>query len=288
MVSTACTLVRRRMQSCDEVHPLFVVGVGRSGTTPLCQALHCHPQIIMAPGESPLVHHVGLLARSYESGGEYYWNSTGIPYEAVRDQLRSLCVIAMWGDSEETMSDRLAAVRMAPAAEKDFEAIRCWGGKVFPDEPSARGLHWLFGRATFVHIVRNGIDVVHSMSKFHGFRHLTFEERCRFWSNNVLRYQWLRSYGRGLEIRFEDFLRNPDACLRRVFSLARLLYDGEPSRFAASTLVHPLDQATMAANPCSTLAQRRPAHENWSTGEREMFREICSEAMHVFRYELPF
>jgi hypothetical protein len=194
----------------------------------------------------------------------------------------------VWGDSEAALEGRINAMRFVQAAEKDLDSLRCWVAKIFPDAESVGGLEWLFPGGVFLYIFRNGIDVVHSMSKFHGFRHLSFEGRCRMWSDNTFRYEFLRTHDRTIAIRFEDFVPNPDATFQRVLKLAGLPYETAPTEFAATTLVHPLDQPTMAADPRTVLAQRAPAWTEWREEEKQMFRDICSDAMHALGYKLPF
>jgi hypothetical protein len=270
------------------ISPYFVCGTGRSGTTALCMALHCHSQIIVSPGESPIVHNIGFLASQYKAGGSYYRNSTAIPREIVLQELRSCCVNCVWGNSVDAAVARIGRMSATSSGDKDYSATRIWGAKIFPDARSGEGLMDIFPNIRFLYTFRNGIDVVHSMSKFHGFRDLAFIDRCRFWARNELYYRWLRSCGSAIEIRFEDFVADPEAAFRRILAHAEVPYEGGPARFASCTLIHPLDEDTRLDNPRSALAQRPPAFEHWSAEERQVFQEICSESMQQLGYGIPY
>jgi hypothetical protein len=172
------------------------------------------------------------------------------------------------------------------AGSRDWSSVQVWGAKAFPDFPAAGGLQWLFPDVRFVYIFRNGIDAVFSMSKFPGFRDMSFAERCSFWAGNALRYEWLLRNDSAIAIRFEEFLNHPDAALRRVLSHTQLPYEEGPAQFARTTLVHPLDQPTAAANPSSVLSLRTPARQSWSSQEKQTFRDLCSEAMDLLGYDV--
>jgi hypothetical protein len=270
------------------VRPLFIVGSGRSGTTALCAMLNCHSQIMIAPGECPMVHEVALLASGYRSGEAYYKESTALPERRMRTKLRSFCIDCVWGDSATAMLVRSTTTSEGTVNNKDWPSIQVWGAKAFPDSPASEGLQWLFPRVRFVYLFRNGIDVVFSMSRFRGFREMSFVERCLFWSLRAQRYEFLRHHDRAIAIRFEDFLNDPDTELRRILSHIQLPYEEGPIRFASNTLVHPLDQPTESANPRSVLSLRAPAHQYWSSTEKRIFRDVCSPAMDLLGYEIPF
>ena len=139
----------------------------------------------------------------------------------------------------------------------------------------------------YVYIFRNGVDVVYSMTRFHGFRGLSFAEQCKFWTERVFLFDFLRSDDRAITVRFEDFLLDPKSVLTRIYSHLSLPYEEDPVRFAESTLIHPLDQETTPAIPAAVLGLRSPAYPQWSSLERQTFRDICSDAMKLLGYDMP-
>jgi hypothetical protein len=62
-------------------NPIFIVGMGRSGTTILEQAIGKHPQIVASEGESPFICRIGRLVYNYFCNQEmhdYFLNSLKI------------------------------------------------------------------------------------------------------------------------------------------------------------------------------------------------------------------
>jgi hypothetical protein len=166
--------------------------------------------------------------------------------------------------------------------------IKRWGAKVFPTEQSSQGLRWLYPGAKFIYIFRNGIDVVQSMSKFGSFSALSFEERCRFWSDRADTYEYLRNRSDVCQIRFEDFLDDNDSALKSIYRYLDLADSLAPSAFASSRLIHPLDSPTAILNPKETIAARGSSFQSWSGDERNVFKDICGDAMKMLGYGIPF
>lgn len=269
--------------SGGRIRPVLLVGAGRSGTTALCRALDNHSQIAIAPGESPLLQYIGQLAAQYRTGGSYHRDSSALNETTMRKSLRALALNCVWGDSAEATIERLMVGATGIAGS---QSIQLWGAKAFPDRESATGLEWLFPSVRFVYIFRSGIDAVFSMSKFPGFAHLSFSESCAFWAERVFLYDYLRHDDRAIAVRFEDFLEDPKDVLSRICLHVGLPYEDSVAHFAATHLIHPLDQETALVNPRSALGSREPAQQHWSAEQKQTFRDICSEAMRVLAYSI--
>jgi hypothetical protein len=276
-------VIKHRLQE-DGVFPVFIVAVPRSGTTALSKALNQHSRIVMAPGESPLAYWFGKIGHRYHCGANstFYQKYTVLSSDSLRSSLRQLCFDSIW-----ERRDRLAIVGEKLNSPEPGK-LSVWGTKAFPDEEAAEGLQWLFPNTKFIYIYRNGIDVVFSMSKFHSFRHLPFANRCQFWADHTLRYEYLRHHESSLVIRFEDFVQDPEPVLTRVCDHLGVPIEQGPLAFVSQWMIHPLDEKTMRGNPKAVLASRPPAYSIWSSAERELFRSICGDAMELLDYEIPF
>lgn len=265
--------------------PAIVVGVGRSGTTPLRFALHAHPEILMASGHSPMLPFLGRAAYQYFCGPNhlYYQRYTAIPRNDVMERLRSLCFDCVWNDEE-----LFTVTHSSQGSRRDHFGIQRWGTRAYPDEQSAEGIATLFPGTAFIHIVRNGIEVVQSMAKYKAYRRLDFEKRCRIWAGRVIRDKFLASRHDCFSIRFENLLDNPGEVMAGVLSFLRLPQDEAPARFLTQTVIHPLDQGTIQADARALHRNRPPAHSTWTEKDRASFRAICGKSMALLNYSIPF
>ncbi len=152
--------IGRKLWRCID-NPIFVVGTGRSGTTVLCEMLDRHSNILIARGEAPILHKLGMLAFEHQRGrkAEYYQHNMALKGEDFRESLRAFCFCCIWGR-------RLPLGLMpSPTKVRDVRAssakpVRVWGAKAFPDEYSAEGLIFLYPNAKFIYVYRNGMDVI--------------------------------------------------------------------------------------------------------------------------------
>lgn len=263
----------------------FVVGCGRSGTTALCRALSEHPAILMGKPEAPLHHHIGEIAYEYQYGriNDYYQSSIRMPYRKFYNDLRRLCFDSVWGNDQGLRHSLKKSLK-----GNSFTTVKYWGSKSFPNENESIGLNWLFPNAKFIYIFRNGIEVVHSMTKFDAFDGLSFEEKCEFWATRIFRYKYLLNDDRAVVIRFEDFVNNPERELRLVFNHLGLNFDNNSVLFLKENVVHPLDQKDQPANPEKVFSVRQLPYFEWTQNQKDTFKRVCSEAMVASGYMIPF
>ncbi len=172
----------------------------------------------------------------------------------------------------------------------DLARKRHWCVKTFPLEDHAKGLLKLYPEASFVYIVRNGINVVQSRTKFPAFREQPFEFHCRFWANAANKFRYLYDFERATVVRQEELLFAPQELFERIFRHVGLAHSENPIQFVRTTLVHSLgDKATHEnVDVRKSLEQREPAFAKWSSDQREVFKEICGPAMRELGYEIPF
>jgi hypothetical protein len=273
-------------RSCLD-RPVFIVGTGRSGTSVLLQALGQHPRVVPMPGEAPFLSSIGGDAALFEyaDNARYYRESLTVERAYLFGQLARLGLEAAGG--------RHYALRQFLRAWRGRRGWHSrpshWCAKAFPPERAARGLVLVYPHARFLYIVRNGIDVVASMSQFHGFRHLSFAEHCRAWAAGVEKYRYLEQFPHGMKLRHEDLVADPGAFFGRVYPFLGIPRDAAAETFVATSVIHPLDQPTREVSGTQAIFQARPpAWHAWTPEQREVFTSLCGVSMKECGYELPF
>jgi hypothetical protein len=152
-----------------------------------------------------------------------------------------------------------------------------------------QGLLALYPDLRFVYIVRNGCDVVQSRTKFKGFTHQDFRQHCINWAEGVGKYRHLTELTQCALVTQESLLADPKAFFGHLFEHLGLPDHPGPADFAATTLVHPLDQSTRTDTDARrTLADREPAYARWTAEQKSLFKEICARPMAELGYPVPF
>lgn len=271
-------------------HPIFIVGGSRSGTIVLLKALGEHRDILSTPSENPFITDIGRmaydLAFASERDAHYYERTLRLPRERIYATLRRLALESSLGP-HYGLSHLL---RQSVARKRWLPLKRHWCTKSFPGHDTARGLQALYPNARFIWILRNGLNVVHSRTKFPEFRELDFSEHCRHWAESIRRFAYLADLPTATVVQQEALTDDPDAVFRRIFTLVGVPYDPAPTRYALNNHVHPLadEGITQGVNVKEVLRQRPPPYDAWSQEQKETFKAICGGAMEKAGYAIPF
>lgn len=280
-------LIGKRMARHIIDSPIFVVGANRSGTSVLLQALGTHPRVRATTGEAPLMATMATIVDCIEHSEfrDYYVDNLRTPREYLYAHLRKLCFEYVVGPHYGLDG----MIQRARRRDISFLKERNWCAKIFPEEEASRGLRGLFGGAKFLYIVRNGIEVVHSRTKFAGFKALDFEAQCRAWASSFRSFDHLARTPDALQVRHEELVADSEGLMRRVLAFLELGYDPRPATLVRSTLLIPLDQPTAAGvDAKAILESRQPAFESWTPEQRAIFKATAGEAMAHAGYEIPF
>ena len=269
------------------LNPIFVVGIGRSGTSALLQAISAHPQVVPAQGEAPLLQFFGTTVDRLEFSEEreYYFKTLFLPKEQLYHDLRRMCFETVAGPNYGWSR----IVHGPRRRDLPVRHLTHWCAKVGVKIDGYRGLRQLYPGARFVYIVRNGIDVIHSRTRFLGFRHLSFESHCRTWAESVEAFGYLAEAENAIQVRHEQLVADPEGQLRQVFDLAGLPPHPGPVQLVRGTLIIPLDQPTRSGvDVRQVFEERQPPYETWTEEQRETFRGSAGDAMRKLGYEVPF
>jgi len=271
-------------------NPIFIVGGSRSGTIVLFKAVGLHPQILSTPSEDPFITDVGRMAYDLAYADErdvyYYERTLRVSRDYIYDTLKRLALESAIGPHYGLRH----LARQSISDKKLLPAKRYWCTKTFPGENTAKGLQALYPNARFIWILRNGMNVVHSRTKFPEFRDLDFSEHCQHWAESIRRFAYLTEMPTATVVHQEDLTNDPDAVFRRIFQLVGVPYDATPTEFALNNHVHPLADESIhkGVNVKEALKQRTPPHESWSQVQKDTFKDICGGAMVQAGYDMPY
>ena len=265
--------------------PIFVVGCGRSGTTALGNAIGMHPNIRSTAIEAPLINHFAGVFQHYCccDVADYVQNATQIRGDELRERIKKDMYEVVWGEYYGLRS----AIReyLQSFGNQIYDR---WLVKAFPNEREWDGLRGLFPEAKFVYIYRNGIDVVNSMTKFGWFSKQSFKKLCEFWVRHMNRYSYLEDGGRAVVIRYEHFLNDPEAVLKKIYGYMDYEMENGSLEYAQTRIVHPLDKPDINGSPKDIITKRQPAYLSWSNEQKNVFKKVAGEMMERYQYDMPY
>jgi hypothetical protein len=241
--------------------PIFVVGAPRSGTTLLRSMLDAHPNICCPTWETGVFEKFAMVVN-----GDFTERRTDIPNLPIeRDDLLAWC-----RQSADDLMSRLISASGKPRwAEKTPAHVFC-----------IDLIHEIYPNAQFIHIVRNGRDVVRSLQSM-PWAPREIRWSCHRWVASVAAG---RDAGRRLpkelytEVRYEDLTREPESTIRQLCD-----YLGEP--FEPRMLAFH-DPANNSWGVASEPIKPRPVnkHRDLSLMERVVFAHMSKATMHELGY----
>lgn len=215
----------------------FIVGTGRSGTTMLAQILNAHSRISV-PHELQLVF-------GYSSNGPRlyeYFSTAEVRAWQASDFIK--VVSNLCPHQFDKYFDYKAFFNARKYPEKDlgvllsdlyFAIARSKGKDFFLEQTPWYGqrldiMNGLFPEAKFIHMVRDGRDVALSFARTPWWNDSPIENLER-WQCEVSRIAddatRLLGKSRYLEVRYEDFVRDPKTLVSRILDFLGLSFERE-------------------------------------------------------------
>lgn len=224
----------RKPADDDRPSPFFIVGSGRSGTT-LLRAILAGSREVAIPPESYVM---GAAVRDYRRLSFLPWPALvrfvlgrfqfHPGFEAWATDLDEVHrQAAACPEPERSLAMILDAIYMAYAGRHRPEARR-WGDKTPANVYHLPRLDAVFPGASYVHVLRDGRDVV--ASYLEAGLYDSAEDASERWIESV---NLVRSFlhdvrpDRSLEVRYERLVRDPEAVTRRVCEHLALEYRPE-------------------------------------------------------------
>ena len=196
----------------DAVPPIFVIGSPRSGTTLLRLILDSHPRISCGEETHFLRDLEAIVGRNWDLVASY-----GLERDWWLDHIR-----ALYADFQTEVLSRSGKMRWA---EKDptYTLHLAFIEELFPD-------------AIYVHLLRDGHDVVASFRDRWGYKSAARAARSE-WARYVRSAQKLQARlpaERFLELRYEELVAEPEVQGQRLFTFLGEEWDPKVLEFEAA------------------------------------------------------
>jgi hypothetical protein len=249
-------------------NPVFILGAPRSGTSILVWALAQHPRL-WGSSESNLLYHLF---------GDSHIDTV---FEALSEQHGASWLREQGIERGEMLRHLGLGVN---AVFSSRSAGKRWIDKSIPNTMMADVLGEMFPGASFIHILRDGRQVVHSMvhAQFVDPNMREFPAACRTWRTYVdAADAFCASHPqRSLTVFYDRLVAAPEHELQRIFRFLDLEQDPAPAAFFRSNRIN----SSFASTPNAPIRSGDSAGwRQWSDEQRQIFwdeaamtlREYC-------------
>lgn len=288
--------------------PLFIIGNPRSGTSLLRLILTSHSKILIPPECGFII----WLSQIYSE-----WNQLDTHDSAKRkkylDDLLACKKFETWGLSREKIEHQiitrkpqnyaqLCAIVYEAYGENIGEKFSIWGDKNNFHIHHLRELYDLYGKARFLHIVRDGRDVAcsyrevmkeRSNSPYAPKLDTEISAIAEDWSSNVMKIQtFMESIPavHVMTIRYEDLVSFPESTISSICNWLDVGFESEMLDFYRKNLAKSLepsltlDWKKRTMEPISQDTVGR--HKNILTDDEEsIFLSLADSVLRKFDYQ---
>lgn len=260
------------------VKPIFVSGIGRSGTSALLASLASHKSMHQYPrvGEAPFVTSFLNFLVDYED------KSPGAEYNKKNYRLED-------AERKAAIADFLILNQCGQALSNETEE-KYWVAKTSLLEGSFNKAVEIFDEVRCVYIMRNGIEVINSARKFDGFKALGFDEHCRRWLDNIRFCRYLHDREFCSVIKHDQLVKFPEDTYKKVYKDLGIAYDEAPANWISSNIFNSSFDSTAKGVSTSSVFDNRvvDAWSEWSEEEKSQFIEKCDPIMREFGFVRPY
>ncbi len=281
--------------------PIFLLGNPRSGTTLLRLMLTCHRDIVVPP-------ECGFAVWYYDKYRD--WNPDQIP--TFVEDVAAAKKFDTWGLTRGELSAALEEdppASYAEAASRVYElygrgrdrGFARWGDKNNFYIDHVATLDTLFPQAVFVHIVRDGRNVACSYKKLHATSFTSPYAPKLPWKIEEIADEWQANNDkieaglaelapeRGVSIRFEDLVVDPEATLRSLCAALTEAFDPAMLDYHRTNASQQLEPAELLPWKQKTL---RPLirsevdrfRRELEPGEVAAFEDVAGDALERYGY----
>lgn len=272
---------------------VFIVGVGRSGTSLLQSMLHAHQDVVFLP-ETHFFRH--YIARPYtrwghqRGGVKLFRSMLASDEEYQRADIPEEELLAPFLKGTQSFNLSLVYARLL-RLYREREQVSLIGEKDPRLIDYLPQLRYVFPEARILHIVRDPRDVLLSRMNADWSAGRPDWLHVMTYRAQIVRgrHQGRRSFGaRYMEVRYEELLAEPERVLRNVAMHVGFAYSDEMLAFqqSAGELVHESERAwkieTMGPLLRDNIGKWQNGLTDWQV---QLTEHVCSEAFDWFGYE---
>ncbi|MCB1754086.1 MAG: sulfotransferase family 2 domain-containing protein [Gammaproteobacteria bacterium] len=258
--------------------PIFVAGIGRSGTSAVLKSLIHHPAVFKPEilGEAP------LIARFTEFLKEYEDHSPNRDYHLKNYKLDKKVVNKLYNNLMFHISNGVPVEQVDAAA-------RYWIAKLSFPESLYSKYEEIYSGFKIIYVMRNGVEVVNSASKFHGFADLSFEQLCHRWANSFESNDYLLEKTNCAVIKHHELVSAPDIVYCKVFDKLEIEPHNGPASFIQTNLFNSSFSETSSVSKIKRhFDDRLQCWNDWTEEQRSTFISICDKYMGKHGFEKPY
>jgi len=263
-----------------DLKPIFVSGVGRSGTSAVLASLAEHASVNTdyRIGEAPFV--ASFLNFLTEFEGTSPSSSYNLLNYRLDDDLRRK-VIANFITLNQCGVD---------FNDIDMSESQYWITKVSLTEASYEKAIEIYGEVRCVYIKRNGIEVINSAMRHPGFAKLSFAEHCDRWKENLKSCKYLLNKPLCSIVKHDKLVKEPESCFQVIQQDLRLPQDEAPANWIRTNIFNSSFDNSSSDEKAKNIFDKRllKAWESWDFVSREEFKTRCDATMSEHGFTRPY
>jgi hypothetical protein len=273
------------------IPPIFIIGVGRSGTTLIRQMINSHSKVAV-PYES---HFITKYMNKISEYGDLEQDKN------LMQLLQDICnepILENWDYccTAKELFEEINQRDLATIFDSFFQLYAKHHGKIMWGDKSdylnrMYQIRELYPDAKFIHIIRDGRDVANSVMKMKwGPKNII--EAADWWQEHVrLGYSMGRMLGDNnyMEVRYEDLVTTTEESLRKIckfinvdFETSMLEYYKSSVKFIPQNLLSQHYNADTPPSNSRTYAWKT----EMSLIDSIIFQQMAGDVLKEFKYEL--
>ena len=281
-------------ENIREVRPVFIVGVGRSGTSLLQSMLDAHPKITFLPETHFYRNYVSAKkkrATLEQAGVENFVSLLEADQDFKRVNIEPKKLLENYLSAKEEFNLEEVYRTMLEQYLENYPETHLVGDKDPRNIDYLESLYQSFSDAKILHIVRDPRDVLSSRMKAAWSKHRPVWQHVLLYETQLKRGRKMgkKLFGANyLEFRYEDLITYPEITLQKIAAHIELEYDENMLQFSKSA-ERLVDKREMSWKKETLGPLLKTNKDKWKESLKpwqiNMTEQVCTTAFKDFDYE---